>query len=335
MKHTSDSRRDFLIKSLSAGAALSTGAGLLDAAHGQASDYPNKPIRVIVPFPAGSATDISMRLLETVMSRVLGQSLIIDNRPGASGAIGADLGKRAAPDGYTILMDAASSHSVLAAMRPTTLPYNILTDFTAIGRACTSANVVAVNPKLPVRNLKELIEYSQTQPGGLSFAAGGGAASNRLAGELLALRGAKLTHVPYVNLNQAITDTASGNVPVIIYTVSLLPFIRDGRLRGIATFSEKRLSQEPLMPTAVEQGIDVVAMSWFGLFGPARLPLPIRDRLYNALREAINDPVVNRKLIDAGLEPALLNPAETDAFVTKDMAKWKEVVRLARVPLEE
>jgi len=325
---------------LKLGAAMALAGGLPVARARQAAanfdDYPNRPIRLIVPFGAGSATDIMTRLLEPHMSRELGQPLVVDNKPGGTGVIGADFARRAAPDGYTLVMDAASSHSTMAAMRPTTLPYDIVRDFTSIGRVCTSANVIAVHPSVPARTLPELIAYSNTLPQGLFFASGSRGASNHLAGELLKTKGAKLTHVPYVNLGQAITDTSGGTVPMLIYTVALLPFIRQGKLRGIAVTSEQRLRQAPEIPTAIEQGVDgMVAMSWFGLFGPAGLPEPIRDKVFAALRGAVDDPDINQKLVDAGLEPGLLDPAATDRFVASEIALWKDVVKRAGVPVDE
>lgn len=332
-------RRGYLKFGIGAAATLAAAASGLrpaSAQDGSADNYPSKPIRLIVPFGAGSATDLMVRVLEPHLSKYLGQPLVVDYKPGATGVIGADLARRAAPDGYTLVMDAASSHSTMAAMRPKTLPYNILTDFTSIGRACTSANVIAVHPSLPVKNLQELVAYSNTLPKGPSFASGSNGASNHLAGELLKTKGAKLVHVPYINMNQAITDTIGASVPMLIYTVALLPHIRSGKLRGIAVTSEQRVRQAPDIPTAVEQGVPgMVAMSWFGLFGPAGLPVPIRDKLFAALRAAMSNPDVNQKLITAGLEPALLNPADTDKFVAEQIELWKGVVKTAGVKIEE
>ena len=333
MNKPTKGRRNFLIQTLGNGTAIAAGSTILGAAWANVNAYPTKPIRLIVPFSAGSATDIMTRILVQHIAGTLKQEFVVDNRVGAAGAVGADMARRATPDGYTLVMDAASSHSTLAALRPKSLPYNILTDFTSIGRACTSANMIAVNNDLPVKNLKELIAYSRQLPKGLSYAAGGSGASNHLAGQILNLHGANLVHVPYTNLGQAVIDTISGTVPMLIYTVSLLPFIRQGRIRGIATLSDKRATQAPELPTAVEQGVPVIANSWFGLFGPAKLPLPIRDVLYEALRDAMTDTDVRRKLLDAGLAPALLNPAETDAFVVRDIAMWKDVVERAKIPL--
>lgn len=322
-------RRQLVFGGLAGGLTLST----LTSAQ---TDYPTRPIRVIVPFAAGSATDIMMRILEQHMSRSLGQQLVLENRPGASGVIGADLARRAAPDGYTLVMDAASSHSIVAATRPKTLPYNLLTDFTAIGRACTSANLIAVNPSVPAKNLPDLIAYSNTIPAGLSFASGGPGSSNGLAGEMLRLKGARIVSVPYNDTNRAVTDVIAGHIPILIYTVALLPHIRSGRLRGLAVTSEQRVRQAPDIPTAIEQGVPgMVANSWFGLFGPAGLPIHMRDKLHNALAAAVYDPDINNKLVEAGLEPAILKPAETDAYVASQISLWKDVISRGGVKLDE
>jgi|LakMenE01Jun11ns_1017448.scaffolds.fasta_scaffold9870948_2 tripartite-type tricarboxylate transporter receptor subunit TctC len=299
------------------------------------SDYPNRSIRVIVPFAPGSATDILTRHLEQSMSASLGQKLVIENRPGANGVLGAQVVKSATPDGYTICMGSTSSHSIVAAIRPNTMPYDIEKDFSPIGLAAMSANIIATHPSVPVKNLQELIAYSNTLPSGLSYASSPAGSSNSLAGDMLRTKGAKLVNIPYNNISQGLTDVLAGHVPVLIYTVALLPYIRDGRLRGIATLSEKRLSQAPDLPTAIEQGVPgMLASAWFGMFGPARLPAAVTQKISTALGQAIADKTINNKLIEAGLEPQYLAPQNMSVFVAQDMARWKEVVAKAGVKTE-
>ena len=284
------------------------------------SDYPNRSIRVIVPFAPGSATDILTRHLEQSMSASLGQKLVIENRPGANGVLGAQVVKSATPDGYTICMGSTSSHSIVAAIRPNTMPYDIEKDFSPIGLAAMSANIIATHPSVPVKNLQELIAYSNTLPSGLSYASSPAGSSNSLAGDMLRTKGAKLVNIPYNNISQGLTDVLAGHVPVLFYTVALLPYIRDGRLRGIATLSEKRLSQAPDLPTAIEQGVPgMLASAWFGMFGPARLPAAVTQKISTALGQAIADKTINNKLIEAGLEPQYLAPQNMSVFVGK---KW-------------
>jgi tripartite-type tricarboxylate transporter receptor subunit TctC len=320
----------------SVGVAL--GASALGLASGpaaaQAAPFPSRPIRVTVPFAAGSATDIMTRHLAQHMQEGLGQPIVVENRPGAAGVTGSEPIVRAAADGYTLLMSAVSSHAIAPALRQQ-MPFNALDDFTQIGRACTSTNFIVVHPSVPATNLRELVEHSKRVAGGLGYASGGVGGSNHLAGELLRLRtGANLVHVPYGNQAQAVNDVVGGHVPMLIYTVAILPHVRAGRLRALAVTSEHRQPQAPEVATAEEQGAaGVIANSWFALFGPPRLPDPIRDTLYAALRRALTDPGIAEKLIATGLTPAPLDPAGLRRFQQEEIAKWTEVGRAAGVQL--
>ena len=338
MRMIRDSRRRALLGMLVSGAAVPAcwSAPATAQTRAAASDYPSKPLRIVVTFAAGSATDIMTRHLLPSMTQSLGQPIVVENRVGAAGVIGAENVMRSAADGYSIAMSAVSAFSIAAAIRAHNLPYDIGRDFTPIGRACTSTNVVVVHPSVPARSLGELIEYSKTVAGGVRFASGGIGGSNHLAGELIALRtGARLTHVPYSNQGQAVTDVVAGHVPMLIYTVAVLPHVRAGRLRALAVTSEQRQKQLPEVPTAIEQGAaGVVANSWFGLFGPARLPDAIRDKLFTALRDALAVPEVETRLLDTGLAPAPLAPAEFRAFIERDTATWREVVKAAGIKAE-
>jgi len=249
--------------------------------------------------------------------------------------LGAQVVKSASPDGYTFCMGSTSSHSIVAAMRPNSMPYDIEKDFSPIGLAAMSANIIAIHPSVPVKNIQELIAYSNTLPSGLSYASSPAGSSNSLAGDMLRTKGAKLVNIPYNNISQGITDVLAGHVPVLIYTVALLPYIRDGRLRGIATLSEKRLTQAPDLPTAIEQGVPgMLASAWFGLFGPAQLPANISQKVSAALEQAIADKAIYNRLIDAGLEPQYLGPKPMATFVAQDIARWKDVVLKAGVKTE-
>lgn len=300
------------------------------------STYPTRPIQVIVPFGTGSATDLTFRRLEPIMARNLGQPLVVENRAGATGMIGAEAVKRAKPDGYSVLYTAAS-HSIQAVMRPKTLPFDAVKDFTPIGRAFTTSGLIVVHPSLPVKNLKELIEYSKAQPKGLSFAAGGFGSSHHLQGEALKVKGANLVLVPYVKIAQGISDTIANHVPMMIYsTDSLTPHVKGGRLRAIAVNSERRQRELPDVSTFLEQGFKGTgSASWSGMMGPAGLPAAIRDRLYSALEIAVKDPQTVKASIAAGLEEGLLRPDEFRAFIESDIAMWGEVVQLAKLPLDQ
>jgi tripartite-type tricarboxylate transporter receptor subunit TctC len=307
--------------------------GAAAAGSGEAP-FPIRPVRVLVAFVAGSATDTMTRLLEPRLARGLGQPVVVENRGGAGGVLGSEAVLRAQPDGHALLMAAVSSHRIAPSMMPN-LSYDPVRDFTPIGRACTSTNFILVHPSVPASTLPELVEHSKRVPGGLSFAAGSRGSSNGLAGELLKLRtGANLTHIPYSNISQGVTDVIAGHIPVLIYTVAVLPHAKAGRLRALAVTSERRQPQAPEVPTAVEQGAaDVVADSWFGLFGPAGLPDPIRDRLFATMRDALLDPEIHPRLVATGLEPAPLPPEEFRAFIGREIAKWAEVVRASGVTM--
>ena len=304
-------------------------------AQAQPAAWPTRPVRVVVPFPAGSATDTMTRLLGSPLSRTLGQPIVVDNRPGAGGSMGSDAIARSPPDGYSLLMAAASSHGIMPALRAR-MPYDAVNDFTPIGRACTSTNFIVVHPSLPVHNLQELVAYAKAQPQGLSFAAGSRGSSNGLAGEMLALRtGAPLTHIPYNNISQGVTDVVGGHLKVLIYTVAILPHVRAGRLRAIAVTSAQRQVQAPDVPTAVEQGAEgVIADSWFAMFGPAGISDEVRDRASAALRDAVGDPDIARQLVNQGLTPAFLGPDELRGFVRAEIAKWAEVGRAAGIRID-
>ena len=309
--------------------------GMVAAQPTPTGGYPARPIRVVVPFATGSSTDITVRRLEPHMSRTLGQPLVIDNRAGAVGVIGSDLVRRATPDGYTVLMTAVSSHSIAAALRPKSLPYDAIKDFTPIARAFTTTNFVVVNPGIPVASLQELIAHSKRVSAGLSYGTGGTGSSNHLAGEALRLSGANIVHVPFNNVSQAITSVLGGEIPVLIYTVAVVPYVKSGRLKALAVTSEKRHPQAPDVATVIEQGVPgAVAQGWSALFGPASLPGPIRDRLHRALRDAVLDPEIAKAYTAAGQEEGLMGPDEFRAFLEKDVQRWKDVVTRANLRIE-
>ena len=320
---------------LAGSAVLLVLSGQAAAQSAAGTTYPARPVRFVVPFAAGSSTDITVRRLEPHMTKTLGQPLVVDNRAGAVGVTGADFVKRATPDGYTIMMTAVSSQSIAAALRPKTLPYDVIKDFTPIARAFTTTNFVVVNPNVPVNNLQELFAYSRKVTGGLSYGSGGTGSSNHLAGEALRLNGANIVHVPYNNVAQAITDVLAGHIPMLIYTVALVPHVKAGRLKALAVTSEKRHPQASDIPTVLEQGVPgAVAQGWSGMFGPAGLPAAIRDRLHGALRDAMADPEIIKAYVAGGQEEGLLGPDEFRIFLEKDVKMWRDVVTRANLPTE-
>ncbi|PHK96856.1 twin-arginine translocation pathway signal protein [Pseudoroseomonas rhizosphaerae] len=293
--------------------------------------WPSRPIRMVVPFGAGTSTDIMTRLVAVPMSKALGQPVVVENRAGAGGVVGSDAVAKAAPDGYTLCMGSIASHSVNVSLMPS-MPYDVLRDFTPLSLVTEAPNLLVVSPKVPARTLPEFIAWAKQQRGGVSYASAGNGTSSHLAGELLKLRsGAPLEHVPYRSGAQAVTDVVAGNVPMIVYQVTaVLPFVREGTLRALAATSARRLELTPEIPTAIEQGIEGFDVSaWHGLFAPAGLPAPVRDRIYAALKAALDAPEMRAQLRDQGLQPIGMAPAEFRTWLEGDIAKWREVVRIS------
>ena len=300
-----------------------------------AGDFPNRPIRIVVPYGPGSATDINTRLIAPRMAESLGQPVVVENRSGATGAIGSEAVARARPDGYTLVMGTIASHSILGSLMPS-LPYDILRDFTPVGLVSTSPNIVVVHPSVPARTLPEFVAYTKTLAAPLPYASSGSGGSSHLASEFLRLKtGATMTHVPYRDAAQAVTDTVAGHVKMLIYQVSLMPQVRAGQLRALAVLSEQRVPHAPELPTAAEQGLpELVVVAWQGLFGPANLPAPIAERLYRAMAEALGSADIRQALVQNGAEPAPRPGPTFRDFVRADMARWAEVARAANIRME-
>jgi tripartite-type tricarboxylate transporter receptor subunit TctC len=293
--------------------------------------WPTRPIRLIVPFGAGTSTDIVSRLVTPRMGELLGQPIVVENRAGAGGVVGSDAVAKAAPDGYTLCMGSIASHSVNMSLMPQ-MPYDALRDFTTISLVTEAPNLLVVSASVPVKTLPEFIEWSKKQRGGVSYASAGNGTSSHLAGELLKLKtDAPLVHVPYRSGAQAVTDVIGGTVPMTIYQVTaVLPFVREGRLKALAATSAKRLEMVPDVPTAIEQGIaDFDVSAWHGLFAPAKLPVSMRDRIHAALREALFAPEMKGQLEAQGLLPVASTPDEFRPWLEQDIAKWREVVRVS------
>jgi len=296
-------------------------------------NWPDRPIRVIVPFGAGTSTDIMTRLVTPRMSQELGQPIVIENRPGAGGVVGSEAVAKSLPDGYNLCMGSIASHSVNVSLMPR-LPYDVLRDFTPVSLVTNAPNLLVVGNHVPARTLQEFLAWARTQRGGASYASAGNGTSSHLAGELLKQRtGVPLEHVPYRSGAQALTDIISGQVAMTVYQVTaVLPFVRDGKMRALATTSARRLEWTPDVPTVEEQGVapfDVAA--WHGLFAPANLPAPVLDRIFHALTTALNDPELRPKLNEQGLEPVGMAPAAFRPWLEADIAKWREVVRAGNI----
>jgi tripartite-type tricarboxylate transporter receptor subunit TctC len=309
------------------------GASLLAAPALAQPAWPDRPIRVVVPFAPGTSTDIMTRLVTPRMGQVLGQGLVVENRASAGGIVGSDAVAKSPPDGYSLCMGSIASHSVNASLMPH-LPYDVLRDFTPISLVTNAPNLLVVGNHVPAGNLQEFLAWTKTQRGGAPYASAGNGTSSHLAGELLKLKtGAPLEHVPYRNAPQALSDIMAGQVAMTIYQVTaVLPLVRDGRLKALATTSNRRLPWTPEVPTVEEQGVapfDVAA--WHGLFAPAHLPVPVTERIYAALAAALGDAELRPRLIEQGLEPVGMPPAEFRPWLEADIAKWREVVQVAQI----
>jgi tripartite-type tricarboxylate transporter receptor subunit TctC len=309
---------------------------LLFVFHAALADvYPSKPVRLILPFPPGGGTDILGRLIGERLSAGLGQPVVIDNRGGAGGNVGAEAAARAAPDGHTLLLAAttlAISPSLYAR-----LAYDPLKDLTPISLVATVPNVMVTHPSVPVRNLEEFIALAKSRPGELNFGSGGSGTSNHLGGELFNMvAGVKLVHVPYKGVNLAMNDVLAGNVQLVLIGIpAVAPHIRAGRLRALAVLAPQRSPALPDVPTAAEAGLPGFEVTtWYGVLAPAGTPRPIIQRINTELIRVMNAPELQARLADLATEPRTGTPEEFGAYLREEMSKWAEVIRKAGIRAE-
>ncbi|TAJ84371.1 MAG: tripartite tricarboxylate transporter substrate binding protein [Reyranella sp.] len=316
--------------------ALACAGSALAGARAQSQTYPDKPIRLIVPFTPGGVTDNIGRVLAERMGRELGQSIIIDNRAGANGRIGTDAVAKAAPDGYTLLLGGIGALTIHPHMLK--VPYDPVNDFVPISLVATNDVVIVVNPKLPVKTPAELVAYAKANGNKMQYGSSGIGAPTHLAAELFKTRvGSAMVHVPYKGDSAAVMDVVAGNVDLSFSTVSAtLSLIQAGKLRAIAMTGLQRSQSLPDVPTLDEtvlKGFN--ADTWVGLFAPARTPDPIIKRLYEATKAALADPEVRRKLIAGGNNIVGNDTAQFRAFLDAESKKWGEVIRAGNIKLDE
>jgi tripartite-type tricarboxylate transporter receptor subunit TctC len=315
----------------------SLAAGLtLAAAPALADNYPNKPIRLIVPFPASGATDLLARAIAQKVGTNLGQQVVVDNRPGAGGAIGSDMAAKAPADGYTLLIATTSTHSIGPYIN-TRLPYNTETDFTPIGQVAVATNLLVVPNSLPVKNVKELIDYAKKHPGELNYASSGNGTVVHLTAEAFKTQaGVFITHIPYRGTALSVPDLISGKVQVLFDSiVSGLPHVKDGKLKALAVTSAKRSPLAPEIPTVSESGLPgFESDTWFGIYGPKNLPADVVARLNAEFNKAIQAPEVKERLAKLGAEPVGGTPAQFAAMVKKDSARWGKLIKDRKITAE-
>ena len=292
-----------------------------------AQTYPTKPIRLVVPFPAGGATDLFARTLSQKMGEKLGTTLVVDNRPGAGGAIGTDIVSKATPDGYTLLLATTSTHSIGPAMT-VKLPYDTVRDFTPIAHVGDAPSVMLVPNDAPAKTVREWIDYARKNPGKLNYASSGNGTIVQLTAELFKSQaGIFVTHIPYKGTALAIPDLISGKIDVLFDSLPTgMPHVRDGRLRALGVTTLKRSPLAPDLQPIAEVLPGFESNTWFGLYGPKALPPNLVTRINTAANEALADPEVRAKLSRLGIEPTTSTPQELASMVAADAAKWKKII---------
>ena len=301
---------------------------VLGLSKGSGQAYPVKPIRIIAPFTAGGPVDITARILAQKMSESWGQQVIVENRAGASGTIGADVVAKAPADGYTALVS-ASAHVIVPGILPK-MPYDALRDFAPVSVVMSSPLLLVVTPSLPVKNAAEFIALAKARPGELSFASAGTGSSTHLTSELLkSVTGTKMVHVPYKGQSQAITDVISGQVPFMFNTLpAVVEFAKAKRLRVLAVTADKRAPQLPDVPTFTESGYkEMITGSWYAAWLPAKTPDAIISRWSNEIVRIVNLPDVRSRILDLGGEPVGNSPVAFDAYQKAEAARWAKIIR--------
>ncbi|QWE13167.1 tripartite tricarboxylate transporter substrate binding protein [Polynucleobacter sp. AP-Titi-500A-B4] len=298
-------------------------------------NYPDKPIRLVIPFPPGGATDVIGRIMAQELSKSLNQQVVPDNRAGDSGNIGADLVAKSPADGYTLLMGALTSHAINTNLDKDKIKYNLEKDFTPVAIVGVVPLVFVVNPSVPVKNMKEFIAYAKANPGKLTFASSGAGAPQRLAMEMFRFQlGLDMLHIPYKGSGPAMTDLVGGQVLSMSETVpAALQFIQAGQLRALAVTTAKRISQLPDVPTVTEAtglpNFDVVSM--FGIEAPAGTPSAIVNKLSADIKTILQRPDVQERMLAAGVYVNYLSPADSSKRITRELNMWAKVVKDANV----
>jgi tripartite-type tricarboxylate transporter receptor subunit TctC len=302
---------------------------LFAAAMANAQDFPSRPIKIVLGFPPGGATDILSRDFAAKLSEELKQQVIIENRPGAGGTIGADQVAKAAPDGYTLTIGTTSNHAIAQSLYKK-LPYDPVKDFAPVTMLAVSQNVVVVNPDVPAKSLRELVDYAKANPGKLNYGSSGNGTISHLTGELFnALNGTQITHIPYKGSAFVFPDLLSGQVSIMYdSTISIQALVKSGKVRALAVTGATRSKQMPDIPTVAESGYPgFVSTNFFGLFAPAATPRDILTRLHAASVKVLAQPDLAERFASQGAEIVANKPEEAMTMLKQDISKWAEVAK--------
>jgi len=309
---------------------------LLPAAQAASQAFPSKPIRIVVPFSAGGPTDITARLIGPRMTELLGQPIVIDNRAGATGIIGAELVAKSPADGYTLLFGTASVVAINM-VTYSKLPYDTLRDFLPLSPIMTTSTILVVHPSVPAKSLKELVALAKARPGEITLGSAGTGGTLHLPIEMLMKSaGVKLTHVPYKGAAPAVIDVVGGQLTGMFVDLPVIsPYVKACRVRPLAMASPKRSPYFPDVPTTKEAGYnDVELQNYYALFLPIKTPRDVVAKLHDAVVKTVNTPAVRDKLIETGADPLTMTPDEFTRFVRADIAMWDKVVKAAGVKVD-
>ena len=316
-------------------AALACTATLAPVTSALAQSYPTKPVRMVVPYPPGGATDVIGRMIADKLGTKWGQAVIVDNRAGAGTTVGAENVAKSAPDGYT-LFETTATHTISASLYPK-LNYDPIKDFTPITLTATIPLVLVTGPKVPAKNLDELLKWIKSQPGGASIGSPGNGSVQHLTGELFKTKaGVNTVHVPYKGAAPMITDLLGGQVDMAFATLSeVTSYIKSGKLRAIGLAHDKRMSAVPDVPTFGEQGMKgFVGATWFGTFAPAKLPAELRDRITKDIQAIVATPEMTKKLEDMGAEVNNLGSHDFSKLIDAEAKRWAEAVKISGAKVE-
>jgi tripartite-type tricarboxylate transporter receptor subunit TctC len=297
--------------------------------------YPTKPIRLVVPFPAGGATDIFARTLSQKLAEKIGSAVVVENKPGAGGTLGSDLVAKSPADGYTLLLATSSTHSIGPNLNPK-MPYDAVRDFTPIAQVGNAPSIMLVPNSSPAKTIQEWIDYAKKNPGRLNYASSGNGTIVQLTAELFKSQaGLYVVHIPYKGTALAMPDLISGKIDVLFDSLPTgLPHVKEGRLRALGVTSAQRTSMAPGLPAIAEVLPGYESNTWFGLFGPAGVRPEIVNRVNAAALQALADPEVKDKLLRLGIEPIGSSPMQFATMLSAESAKWKKIISERKITLD-